>query len=256
MNSGGEHKITVKPSVKKGLLIYFVYLAVFFSVWIVTGVNYPEIGKTLESTKLHYALPTVLASLVVALIITKFGWWNITLFDKKKSGPKWAWIGVIAMLLLAIGSFARLQVGGLSLELVFWSLLGAIGVGFGEEMINRGTLLVGLRTRYTEGKVWLFSTLAFAALHLPNMLFGADIFPTLGQFVFAFIVGSLLYSVRRLSGSLILAMVLHGLWDSSIFLPAATGVDPWPVQAIIYPIAIVCAAAVIWKNKGNTVQTY
>jgi membrane protease YdiL (CAAX protease family) len=135
-------------------------------------------------------------------------------------------------------------------------MLGAIGVGFGEEMINRGTLLVGLRTKYSEGKVWFFSTFAFAALHLPNALFGASVGPTIGQFFFAFIVGSLLYSIRRLSGTLLLAMFLHGLWDSSIFLPGALNINPLAVSGIIYPISIICAVAVILKNKGKTVQKY
>ena len=140
--------------------------------------------------------------------------------------------------------------------LIIWSILGAIGVGFGEEMINRGTLLVGLRTKYTEGKVWFFSTLAFASLHLPNALFGADLLPTIAQFFFAFIVGSLLYSIRRISGTLLLAMFLHGLWDSSIFLPGALDIKPVVVQGIIYPVAIICAIAVLLKNKGKTVETY
>ncbi len=249
-------KVRVKPTLTIGIAIYFLYLAIFFSVWIINGVNYPDIGKTVESTMLHYAMPTLIASSAVALAITFLGWWRIVLFDKSKSGPKWAWIGPIAMLLLAIAGFAQVTYGNVTSALLFWSLLGAIGVGFGEEMINRGTLLVGLRTKYPEGRVWLFSTLAFAALHLPNIFFGAPVLGTLTQFVFAFIVGSLLYSVRRISGTLILAMVLHGLWDSSVFLPGATGDNPFAGAVFIYPIALVCAIAVVLKNKGKTVETY
>ena len=161
------------------------------------------------------------------------------------------------MLGLAILSLVNLNSNNLTAILVFWSIAGAIGVGFGEEMTNRRTLLVGLRTKFTEGKVWFFfSTLALAVLHLPNMFFGAAVLPTISQFVFTFIVGSLLYSVRRISGTLLLAMLLHGLWDSSVFLPGATGADPLAVQAVIYPIAIICAVAVILKNKGKVVQEY
>lgn len=233
-----------------------MYLAIFFSVWAINGADYPEIGKTLESTKLHYAMPTLLASMAVAIVISFLGWWKITLFDKEKSGPKWAWIGPIVMLLLTVGSISQLNGENVAGMLVFWSVLGAIGVGFGEEMINRGTLLVSLRTKYSEGRVWFYSTLAFAALHLPNALFGADIFPTVMQFFFAFIVGSLLYSIRRLSGTLLLCMFLHWLWDSSIFLPGALDINPLVVQGIIYPIAIICAVAVILRNKGKTVEVY
>ncbi len=249
-------KLRVKPSLGIGIAIYFLYLAIFFTVWAVNGVNYPEIGKTLESTILHYAMPTLLASAAVAIVITMLGWWKIVLFDKEKSGPKWAWIGIVAMLMIALIGFARVNTDNLTFMLICWSMLGAVGVGFGEEMINRGTLLVGLRTRFTEGKVWFFSTLAFAALHLPNMFFGAPISSTLIQFVFAFIIGSLLYSIRRVTGTLIVAMLLHGLWDSALFLAAATGVEPFPGAGVIYPLAIIVAVAVVLKNKGKTVQTY
>jgi membrane protease YdiL (CAAX protease family) len=54
------------------------------------------------------------------------------------------------------------------------SVLGGIGVGFGEEMITRGAVLTALRSEITEGKVWLHSTLAFSALHLPNALFSIN----------------------------------------------------------------------------------
>ena len=114
-----------------------------------------------------------------------------------------------------------------------WSVLGAIGVGFGEEMITRGGLLVGFRTKYTEDKVWLYTTLAFSALHIPNALFGESVGGMLGQLVLTFIFGSLLWATRRLAGTLLLSMFLHGLWDSSVFLPQATDSD-----ADIIPILV------------------
>lgn len=249
-------KVRVKPTIAIGLGIYLLYLAVFFAVWTINNVDYPQIGKTIESTKLHYAMPTLIASSVVAVVLTFLGWWRITLFDKQRSGPRWAWIGVAAMFLLAIGALSRVYGESVEGMLIVWSLLGAIGVGFGEEMINRGSLLVSLRTKFTEGKVWFLTSVAFAALHLPNALFGADLGPTIAQFFFAFIVGSLLYSIRRLGGTLLLCMLLHGLWDSAVFLPGALGLNPPLIQGLIYPIAIICATAVILKNKGKTIETY
>jgi membrane protease YdiL (CAAX protease family) len=114
-----KSKYKVKPSVGIGLAIYFLYLAIFFTVWIVNKVDYPEIGKTLESTKLHYAMPTLIASIAVAIVISFLGWWKIVLFDKEKSGPKWAWIGPIAMLLLAVGSLTQLNGENVGFMLVF-----------------------------------------------------------------------------------------------------------------------------------------
>lgn len=58
--------------------------------------------------------------------------------------------------------------------------------------------------------MWFFSTLLFSALHVPHVIFG-------------------------------LPMVLHGLWDSSLFLNVAAGREPSPVQFAVYPLAIACA---------------
>ena len=242
--------IRVQPSIGAGLFLYVGYLAIFFATWVVNDVDYPTIGDTTSSTKLHYAMPTLLGCVFLVIALTVMGWWKITLFDKERSGPRWAWIGPIAMGLIALGAFILMEKDGASSELVMWSVLGAIGVGFGEEMITRGGLLVGLRTKYPEVKVWLFSTLAFSALHLPNMLFGQDVGPTIGQVVLTFLFGSLLWSARRLSGTLLLPMFLHGFWDSSVFLPDATGSGDYFVPLLIYPLAIVCVIGVLRKNRG------
>lgn len=240
-----------KPSIKIGLIIYFGYLLIFFTTWIVNKVDYTTIGNTVSSTMLHYALPTLIAGVFVAAAISYLGWWRITLFDKEKSGPKWAWLAPISMFVLAVMALMQMNAGNASAALVMWSILGAIGVGFGEEMITRGSLLVGLRSQMTEGRVWFYSTLAFSALHIPNVLFGLPLLAMPTQILLTFIAGSLLYSARRLSGTLLLPMILHGLWDSSAFLPKATGGTDFFPMFLLYPIAIVCAGAVIMQNRGK-----
>ena len=237
----------VAPSVGVAVAIIALYTAIIFAVGIVTDIDYITIAETTESTWLHYALPTLLASAAVAVVITYLGWWRLTLFDRERSGPRWAWTGPIAFFLLAVTALATLRGDGVSREQVLFGVLGAIGVGFGEEMLFRGGLLVGLRSRFTEEKVWLISTLGFAAFHIPNVLIGMPILGVLLQLPLAFIVGSLLYSIRRLAGSLLPCMFLHGLWDTANLLPEG---DKY-YFFVIYPIAIVCAAAVILRNRGK-----
>lgn len=237
------------PTISNGFSIYALYLTIFFICWTITNVDYPNLGLTAESLQWHYAKPTLIASLVVALVISYRGWWKVSLFDSKKSGPKWAWIGPVVMILLITGGLLRINTDSLSLELIVWAILGAIGVGFGEEIITRGTLLAGLRSKYNETKVWFISTIAFSALHAPNIFFGLELSSMIIQFIFAFIVGSLFYATRRISGSLLLPMILHGLWDSSIFLQRATSAEAWALQLLIYPTAIVCVVAVILRNR-------
>ena len=244
----------VAPSVPAALLLYAGYLALFFTTWVVNGVDYMTIGQTAASARLHYALPTLFGSAFLVVMLTLFGWWRITLFDHQRSGPGWAWLGPLCMFGIATSSFLLMRREGATPELVLWCILGGIGVGFGEEMITRGALVVGLRARHTEEKVWLVSTLMFSAMHAPNVLFGEPLLGVLGQLVLTFLFGSLLYAARRLSGTLLLPMFLHGFWDTSLFLPRATGSDPNLLAIVVYPLAIACAVAVVRRQRGLQVR--
>lgn len=243
------NKLRVKPTIFIGVAIYAIYLAIFYATWAINGVDYLRIGESATTAKLWYAMPTLLGSAFVALAVTALGWWRVSLFDKEKSGPKWFWILPIAMILVIIGSYATTQVDNLSTQLLIWCLLGGLGVGFGEEMITRGSMIVGLRSKLTEGKVWLISTLLFSALHIPNVIFGLPLSQMPGQLILTFIMGSAFYAMRRVSGTLLLPIILHGLWDSAVFLPQATGSDGFQLSLLLYPIAIICVIPVLIRNK-------
>lgn len=229
--------------------MYLGYLAVFFAVWTVNRVDYTRIGEDVRTTKLWYALPTLLGCAFLVMAITVLGWWRMALFDKVKSGPRWVWILPAVMALIIGNNFLSVPAGEVSPALLLWSTLGAAGVGFGEEMATRGTLIVGLRSRFSETRVWLISTLSFAALHVPNVVFGLPMYAMPVQVVLTFIMGSGFYVMRRISGTLVLPMILHGLWDSSLFLQVATGVAPSAIQFAVYPLAVVCTFVVLIRQR-------
>jgi membrane protease YdiL (CAAX protease family) len=229
-------------------------MAIFSSIWILTKVEYLNIGKNAETAKLWYATPTLSASVFLVFIISLWGWWRIVLFDTIKSGPKWVWILPVAMLFIIINRLVMLKTENISQDLWLWTFLGGAGVGFGEEMITRGSLLVALRTKFAEGKVWLFSTLLFSALHIPNAFFGVPFTSMLFQLVLTFIMGSLLYVTRRLSGNLIVPMVLHGLWDTSLFLNQASESEKSPLEMFIFPLAMVCVIPFVYKNWNARIK--
>lgn len=237
------------PSIRLGLLLYFGYLAIFFTTWSINGVEYTRIGESVETTRLWYALPTLFGCAFLVIAISVLGWWRIVLFDQTKSGPRWVWVLPLLIVGIIAHNFAGLDVDKLSPELLLWSTLGAVGVGFGEEMISRGGLLVGLRSRFPETQVWLFSTLAFSALHVPNVIFGLPLWQMPIQVLLTFIFGSGLYVIRRASGTLILPMVLHGLWDSSLFLSITTGAAFFALQYAVYPLAILCAVGMLRQSR-------
>ena len=238
------------PSLRMALVLYFGYLAIFFATWTINGVDYLRIGESAVTTKLWYAFPTLFGCAFLVVAISKLGWWRVVLFDTSKSGPVWVWILPPVIFGIIFSNFAGLAFDRLSPELLLWSTLGAVGVGFGEEMITRGSMIVGLRSRFPETRVWLISTVLFSALHVPNVIFGLPLLAMPVQVLLTFIFGSGMYAIRRTSGTLILPMVLHGLWDSSLFLSVATGVEPTVAQFAVYPLAIVCAIAVLKNRKA------
>lgn len=242
------------PSVGLGFLLYAGYLAVFFATWTINGVDYNRIGENAETTRLWYAFPTLGGCAFLVVALTWLGWWRRALFDPSTAGPRWLWLLPVAMAGVIVHNFLGIPLEKLTPDLLLWSALGAVGVGFGEEMITRGSLVVGLRSRWTEGRVWLVSSLAFSALHVPNVLFGFPLEFMPVQVLLTFVMGSGFYAIRRLSGTLLLPMVLHGLWDSALFLSVATGVEPSAIQFAIYPLAIVGVIALLRRTWNERVS--
>lgn len=243
------------PSIELGLLLYAGYLAIFFTTWVVNGIDYVRIGANAETVRLWYALPTLFGCAFLVVAITVLGWWRLVLFDRSTAGPRWVWILPAAMAAVIVHNVVELPIDRLPPGLLLWALLGAVGVGFGEEMITRGSLVVGLRSRWSEGPVWLVSSLLFAALHAPNVFFGLPPEAMPAQLLLTFVMGGGFYVIRRVSGTLLLPMLLHGLWDSSLFLHVAAGQQPSPAQFLVYPVAIVCVIAMMPKQWNSRVQS-
>jgi hypothetical protein len=78
-------------------------------------------------------------------------------------------------------------------------------------MITRGSLIVGLRSRVSEGNAWLISSLLLSALPIPNVHFGFPLWAMPMQAMLTFLMGSGFYAIRRMSGTLLFSMLLHGL---------------------------------------------
>ena len=80
-------------------------------------------------------------------------------------------------------------------------------------ILTRGTGLVGLRGGFGEALSWFFSCLLFGLIHALNAVFGQSLGSTVQQILLAFLAGSVLYVIRRVSGTLALCMLLHAWID-------------------------------------------
>ena len=72
------------------------------------------------------------------------------------------------------------------------------------------------------------------------------------QVFFAFLAGTVFYILRRVTGSLWWAMLLHGLWDFSVFAAGVgTASDIAAIANVIEPIAgLLGIACVVFVIRG------
>ena len=241
----------VTPRIWIGLAIYVGYVFVIFVVSKLSGVAYTDIGKSAEFTWRGAVLDLAVGAILLAITTWLLGWWKPALFERTRSHHKWPIFVPVLMLIVAIINLSGTDWSKFDASFVLALLALGVGVGFCEELMARGLLLTALRSRLSEVWVWLLTSLLFGAMHLLNAALGAPLAGTLAQVGIAALSGTCFYIVRRVTGSLIWAMALHGIWDVSVF---SVGFAPlgsaW--ATILGPvIGILAVAVVYWVIKGT-----
>ena len=221
----------IKPRWWIGIVVFLAYAAWVMAAWIWRGVDYRQIAS---ETSLVQAViqPLGIAAVLLAVFNSWAGWWRATLFETHRVRRPL----LLAVLLLAMLGFIAATLGSTDFTAITLRHLALVAVatllvGFCEEMVSRGILLVSLRgSLRSEAWVWFVSGAMFGLLHATNAFFGVGALALL-QVVLAFCVGSGLYLLRRLGGTLLLPMLVHAAWD---FSTLASGLDADPPGAVAF----------------------
>jgi hypothetical protein len=173
-------------------------------------------------------------------VIAYLGWWQPAFRDTRPT-QRWVWVVPIilaACILLAI-DYAALADKGIGFIVVLF--IATQFVGWGEEGMFRGIGVTLFRQHgLTEGKVALWSSLVFGAVHLTNALgTGGKAVP---QAIVVSFAGYFFYLIRRTSRSNALNSVLHGMFDFSVITGTAILVDQ---KAYAGTIAAILAYVII-----------
>ena len=240
----------VTPRVWIGLAIYVGYVLVIYLVTTLSGVPFTDIGKSAEFTWRGAVLDLAVAAVLLAITTSLLGWWKPALFERKRSHHKWPIFVPAIMLLVAILNLLTTDWSKFDPSFILALVSLGVLVGFCEELMSRGLLLTAFRSRFREVWVWLFTSLLFGAMHLVNAALGSPFLSALQQAGLAAMSGTAFYIVRRVTGSLVWAMALHGIWDVAAFSVgfAYVGV-PWGVFLTPF-IGILAVAVVYWVIKG------
>lgn len=236
--------MSVRPRPSIAVALTVVYLGIVAATWGVLGIDYTEVGDTTDTVVGGIVVPVALGSVFLAVATSKLGWWRPALREHL-GAPRWVWLVPVFMLLPGVGSIlGGLEVADRSRSYLVALGLGCLLVGFSEELLTRGTGLVGLRGRLGETASWFFSCVLFGLLHTVNALFGQGVGSTAQQVAVAFLAGSVLYLTRRVSGTLIVCMLLHAWIDFTTLAFSDASVESgsaWGILGVTQWVAFILA---------------
>ena len=219
--SNPEHDLVDAPATHRpmswvaliGVLLAFMLLPAIVDVVVLkhssTG-DYPD-----QDSVNVLLIGQSIALAIVVLAISLARWWPVVLHERLRVRP-WVWIvaAIPVVTALALTDYGRLATAGLTLSMTL--LLGTLLIGVSEELLYRGVVLTFLRDRYREVIAAVGTTLIFGLSHITAGPLGV-----LASGVF----GYLLYYMRRVSGGILVPIVVHTVYDFSIF-SALTTAEP------------------------------
>ena len=196
-----------------GVLLAFMFVPAIADVVVLEHSSTGEYPDQASVNVLLIGQSLALAIVVVAISLLR--WWPVVLREQLRVRA-WVWIVPVAYLVtaLALTDYHRLATAGLTLSLTL--LLGTLLIGASEELLYRGVVLTFLRDRYREVFAAVATTLVFGLSHLP-----AGPLNVLASAVF----GYQLYYTRRVSGGILVPIVVHALYDFSV-LSSVTTTNP------------------------------
>lgn len=248
-------RVAPRPLITVGVALG--YMAIVGVTWSLLGLDYDDVGATTSSVVEGIVVPVAIGAVFLAAVTSFLGWWGPAIHEDLRA-PTWLWAVPALMFLPGLG-FVLGGSGEADRSVGFLAALGlgCLLVGFSEEMLTRGTGLVGLRGGFGEAASWFFSCLLFGLIHALNAAFGQSLGSTLQQIFFAFLAGSVLYITRRVSGTLVACMLLHAWIDFTTFAFSDAAIDaesPFAALASLQWLAFLLAlagVAVVLRRAGR-----
>ena len=231
------------------LLLVVVYLAL---VQLIPRLTTPEGAKygafTTAAEVVGGLWVTVGVGTVIGLIaVAALGWWRPVLRDDRRL-PRWTWVFLIVMLgaILAGTSYGNLADKGLGFSLML--LVGCLFIGVSEELMFRGIGITAFRQAgFSEGQVALWTSVIFGLAHATNIF--TEGVGALTQVLVTAVAGYFFYVTRRVSGLIIVSMVVHGLWDFGLFTNALSNPPAFGAALFILADVVLAVVAIVTIRK-------
>lgn len=215
----------------KAVLVTALYLAVYLGIGQLVGLT---MGHLIDDGGVFASATNVVILLLIpigggAVVITAFlaliGWIKPVLGRQPIAGRPWMWIAVAVVAYPIILRLIGIDYGSFAGGVVLVTLITGLFIGIAEELVTRGAGVALLRKAgYSELVVAVLSSALFAMMHLVNAIGTGFSLAILILLVYTFFFGICMYLVMRVTGSIVWAIVAHGLTDPTLFL-ATGGID-------------------------------
>lgn len=204
-------------------------------------------------------LPQVLATLILLASLAIFRWPDTALGLPRPGTLRLFWLPFLYLPAFAAGIVA---LGGIPGSLLLSLSMAMIWVALSEELMFRGLLFPAIRRRLGPWPAIWLTSLLFGAVHLGNGWTEGAHGLALGQSLAAVSTGLMLLAMRLRTGSILLPMLFHLLWNIGAFgldmaLTANGGgpgwlTDPNPTVRIPLAVALVLPNGLyaLWLMRG------
>jgi membrane protease YdiL (CAAX protease family) len=188
------------------VVLVWIAITVFWDFW------RPHVERPLtEAVTDGLAWNIVTAAIFLAVVVRGCNW-NDMGFGPPRP-PRSLWLLWLPLLLLSLFIFVTTYFGWPEPQVTALVAANTLFVGFSEELAFRGVLFRALLTRMRIWPAIWITTFSFGAVHTLNALSTGDWPAALTQAVAASMSGLLLMAVMLRTGSIVVAMLLHALWD-------------------------------------------
>lgn len=185
-------------------------------------------------------------------IAAYLGWLRPVLHDDRPTRPWVRVVPIVFLVAIALGiDYSALAEKGWVYVVVL--LIATQFVGWGEEGMFRGIGVTVLRRHgLTEGRVALWSSAIFGAVHLSNVV-GHGI-SALPQAIMVSLAGYFFYLIRRVSRGNVANSIIHGLFDFSLLSGSAVLADQQGYVGTLLPVLVYPVLAIILLVKRHDIE--
>jgi len=203
------------------LAIALIILIVWMAIVMGGGLLQVGIGGFDSLVTKHVVIGLILAPLFLFGVIRYFNWnrrelglnaaqdWHLLLFP-----------GLFVLIFLVIAFILGLP----PIEMIIFALINSMLVGISEELMFRGIIFRGVLSQAGYriwSAIWITAIL-FGVVHVLNGFITGNFITALAQALMAIMSGIWFHAIRIRTRSIYPAMLIHGLWDFSLFVFATS----------------------------------